>query len=127
MEIYKIAAIGIISVILIVYLRSVNAELAVIVGVASGILILLLSVSYIKEFIVFFEEVAKTGGIDNSVFKLVLKIIAISYLIEFSSSVATDFGQTSLANKIQFAGKLIMVSLAIPLIKNMIDFVVSLI
>ena len=58
MEIYKIAAIGIISVILIVYLRSVNAELAVIVGVASGILILLLSVSYIKEFIVFFEEVA---------------------------------------------------------------------
>lgn len=127
MEIYKIAAIGIISVILIVYLKSVNAELAVIVGVASGILILLLSVSYIKEFIVFFEEVAKTGGIDNSVFKLVLKIIAISYLIEFSSSVATDFGQTSLANKIQFAGKLIMVSLAIPLIKNMIDFVVSLI
>ena len=127
MEIYKIAAIGIISVIIIVYLRSVNAELAVIVGVASGILILLLSVSYIKEFIVFFEEVAKTGGIDNSVFKLVLKIIAISYLIEFSSSVATDFGQTSLANKIQFAGKLIMVSLAIPLIKNMIDFVVSLI
>ena len=75
MEIYKIAAIGIISVILIVYLKSVNAELAVIVGVASGILILLLSVSYIKEFIVFFEEVAKTGGIDNSVFKLVLKII----------------------------------------------------
>lgn len=127
MEIYKIAAIGIISVILIVYLKSVNAELAVIVGVASGILFLLLSVSYIKEFIVFFEEVAKTGGIDNSVFKLVLKIIAISYLIEFSSSVATDFGQTSLANKIQFAGKLIMVSLAIPLIKNMIDFVVSLI
>ena len=127
MEIYKIAAIGIISVILIVYLKSVNAELAVIVGVASGILILLLSVSYIKEFIVFFEEVAKTGGIDNSVFKLVLKIIAISYLIEFSSSVATDFGQTSLANKIQFAGKLIMVSLAIPLIKNMIDFVISLI
>lgn len=127
MEIYKIAAIGIISVILIVYLKSVNAELAVIVGVASGILILLLSVSYIKEYIVFFEEVAKTGGIDNSVFKLVLKIIAISYLIEFSSSVAADFGQTSLANKIQFAGKLIMVSLAIPLIKNMIDFVVSLI
>ena len=126
MEIYKIAAIGIISVIIIVYLKSVNNELAVIVGVASGILILLLSVSYIKEFILFFEEVAKTGGIDNSVFKLVLKIIAISYLIEFSGSIAVDFGQTSLANKIQFAGKLIMVTLAIPLIKNMIDFVVSL-
>ena len=61
MEIYKIAAIGIISVILIVYLKSVNAELAVIVGVASGILILLLSVTYIKEFISFFEEVARTG------------------------------------------------------------------
>lgn len=127
MEIYKIAAIGIISVILIVYLKSINAELAVIVGVASGILILLLSVTYIKEFISFFEEVARIGGIDNSIFKLVLKIIAISYLIEFSGSIATDFGQTSLANKIQFAGKLIMVTLAIPLIKNMIDFVVSLI
>ncbi len=125
MDIYKIVAIGLISVILVVYLKSVNSEIAVIAGVASGILIIILSLSYVKEFISFFSEIANEGGIEKSVFKLTLKIIAISYLIEFSSGVATDFGQSALGEKIQFAGKLIMITLAMPLIRDMIQAVVG--
>lgn len=125
MEIYKIAAIGIISVILVVYLKSINQELAVIAGIASGLLILILSFSYVREFVTFFKELAEGGRIDNTAIKLTLKIIAISYLIEFSSGIATDFGQNSLGEKIDFAGKMIMITLAIPLIKEMLTTVIG--
>ena len=54
MEICKIVAIGIISVILVVYLKTVNSEIAVIAGVASGLLIIILSLTYVKEFVSFF-------------------------------------------------------------------------
>lgn len=59
-------------------------------------------------------------------FKLSLKIIAISYLVDFSSGVASDFGQAALGEKIQFAGKVIMITLAMPLISEMIWTVVGL-
>lgn len=125
MEIYKIAAIGIIAVILVVYLKSINQELAVITGIASSLLILTLSFSYIREFVVFFKDLANDGGIDNTAIKLTLKIIAISYLIEFSSGIAKDFGQNSLGEKIDFAGKMIMITLAVPLIKEMLTTVIG--
>ena len=54
MEICKIVAIGIISVILIAYLKTVNSEIAVIAGVASGLLIIILSLTYVKDFVMFF-------------------------------------------------------------------------
>lgn len=126
MEIYKIAAIGIISVIIVVYLKSINSELAIVASVASGILILVLSFSYIKQFVSFFSELTESGGVDKSLFYISLKIIAISYIIEFSSGVANDFGQASLGEKIRFAGKAIMITLAIPLIKNMLETVIGL-
>ena len=126
MEICKIVAIGIISVILVVYLKTVNSEIAVIAGVASGLLIIILSLTYVKEFVSFFSELADKGGVDGSVLKLSLKIIAISYLVDFSSGVASDFGQASLGEKIQFAGKVIMITLAMPLISDMIQTVVGL-
>lgn len=126
MEICKIVAIGIISVILIAYLKTVNSEIAVIAGVASGLLIIILSLTYVKDFVMFFFELSDKGGLDGSVFKLSLKIIAISYLVDFSSGVASDFGQAALGEKIQFAGKVIMITLAMPLISEMIRTVVGL-
>ncbi len=126
MEICKIAAIGIIAVILVAYLKTVNVEIAVVAGVASGLLIIILSLSYVKEFVTFFSELADKGGIDESVFKLSLKIIAISYLVDFSSGVASDFGQAALGEKILFAGKVIMITLAVPLINDMIQTVIGL-
>lgn len=126
MEICKIVAIGIISVILIAYLKTVNNEIAVIAGVASGLLIIILSLTYVKDFVMFFSELSDKGGLDGSVFKLSLKIIAISYLVDFSSGVASDFGQAALGEKIQFAGKVIMITLAMPLISEMIRTVVGL-
>lgn len=126
MEICKIVAIGIISVILVAYLKTVNGEIAVIAGVASGLLVIVLSLTYVKEFVSFFSELAEKGGIDGSVLKLSLKIIAISYLVDFSSGVASDFGQGALGEKIQFAGKVIMITLAMPLISDMIQTLVGL-
>ena len=58
MEICKIVAIGIISVILIAYLKTVNSEIAVIAGVASGLLIIILSLTYVKDFVMFFSELS---------------------------------------------------------------------
>ena len=123
---YKIIAVGIISALIIICLKSANSELAAPVSIASGLLILLMTVSYVKEFVSFFKDMANVAGMDDGIYKIVLKVLAISYLSEFASGAVEDLGQKNLSEKIQFASKTIMIVLAMPLLKNLIEKVVAL-
>lgn len=123
---YKIIAVGLISALIIICLKSANSELAAPVSIASGVLILLMTVSYVKEFISFFKDMANVAGLDDGIYKIVLKVLAISYLSEFASGAVEDLGQKNLSEKIQFASKTIMIVLAMPLLKNLIEKVVAL-
>lgn len=123
---YKIIAIGLISALIIICLKSANSELAAPVSIASGLLILLMTVSYVKEFVSFFKDMANVAGLDDGIYKIVLKVLAISYLSEFASGAVEDLGQKNLSEKIQFASKTIMIVLAMPLLKNLIEKVIAL-
>ena len=123
MEIYKVIAIGIVSAILIVYLRSVNSELAMPATVLAGIVLLMATLSYLVEFVSFFSSLSESAGLDSSVFRLVIKIIAISYLVEFSASVIDDFGMKSISDKVVFCGKLLVLTMAAPIIRRLIEVV----
>ena len=123
---YKIIAVGLISALIIICLKSANSELAAPVSIASGLLILLMTVSYVKEFVSFFKDMANVAGLDDGIYKIVLKVLAISYLSEFASGAIEDLGQKNLSEKIQFASKTIMIVLAMPLLKNLIEKVVAL-
>ena len=123
---YKIIAVGLISALIIICLKSANSELAAPVSIASGLLILLMTVSYVKEFVSFFKDMANVTGLDDGIYKIVLKVLAISYLSEFASGAVEDLGQKNFSEKIQFASKTIMIVLAMPLLKNLIEKVVAL-
>ena len=85
-----------------------------------------MTVSYVKEFVSFFKDMANVAGMDDGIYKIVLKVLAISYLSEFASGAVEDLGQKNLSEKIQFASKTIMIVLAMPLLKNLIEKVVAL-
>lgn len=123
---YKIIAVGLISALIIICLKSANSELAAPVSIASGLLILLMTVSYVKEFVSFLKDMANVAGLDDGIYKIVFKVLAISYLSEFASGAVEDLGQKNLSEKIQFASKTIMIVLAMPLLKNLIEKVVAL-
>lgn len=126
MDIYKIIVVGIICAIIIVYLKNVNSDFCIPVSVCSGILILIMTASYVTDFITIFSDVAKLSNIDGSVLKIILKIVAISYLIEFSSTLIEDFGLKSIADKVVFAGKIVILTMSAPIIKSLIETVISL-
>lgn len=127
MEIYKILVVGIVSAILIVYLKQINSELFMPLTVCSGILILILTIGYIGDFLSLFTNIANVSGIDSSIVKIILKIIAISYLIEFSATLIEDFGLKSISDKVIFAGKILILTMSAPIIENLILTITGLI
>ena len=126
MEVFKVVIIGIVCTIIIVYLKNVNSDFVMPVTICSGILILILTFSYVSDFIVLFKTIADNSGLDSSVFKIILKIVAISYLVEFSATLIEDFGLKSLADKVVFAGKILILTMSAPIIESLINVVSNL-
>ena len=58
--------------------------------------------------------------------KIVIKIVGISYLVEFTSDLIDDFGLKSLSDKIVFAGRILILTTAFPIIEKLISTVTEL-
>lgn len=70
-----------------------------------------------------FTDHCRKDGIDQSLVKIILKIVAIGYLVEFSAGIVEDFGSKSIADKLVLAGKIIIFTVSIPIIQSLITLI----
>jgi stage III sporulation protein AD len=55
----------------------------------------------------------------------VLKITGIAYIAEFGAEVCKDAGEGSIASKIELAGKVTIIVLAVPIITSLLDLIIK--
>lgn len=127
MDIFKVIGIGIIGAIIAIMLKSVKSELSVMAVVATGIIIVILVLSSLQEVIIAFNKIVDKTGLDSSIFSLLLKIVGVGYIAEFSSSMCSDMGADSIGKKILFASKISIFLLALPIVTKLVETVYSLI
>lgn len=127
MEIIKIIFVAVVGIIIFAYLKANNSELAGLSAICSGLVILLLTVDYVIEAVEFFKNMSEMTGINGSVFKLIIKIIAISYLTDFTYTLCNDLGSSSIGEKVNFAGRIIIFVLSTPIFMNLYQIISSLI
>ncbi len=121
MDIVKISAMGIVTAFAVVLLREQKSEIAMLVGIAGGCLILLSLIDYFTEVLSAISRIAEKTGIPSQIYKAVMKIISIGYIADFSAGIVEDSGQKALAEKIVLGGKLIIMVLALPIITMLFD------
>ncbi len=125
MEIVKIIGIGFLTLIITIVLKEYRKEYAVLAIVIGGSIILFLSLDILKNIISFIENLSKNSYYENFI-SLLLKITGISILTEYAISICKDSGETAIANKIDLGGKLIVISLSIPVISTALEKLTSL-
>lgn len=126
MLIFKVIGIGIITSIAVIIIKQLKPEIAVIVGMSGSIIILLMILNSLGTVIESFTNLTEKIGIDNELFTLVLKIIGIGYITEFSANLCIDCGSVSIADKILLAGKVVIMLLAIPIVNTLIEIIYGL-
>ena len=108
MEIIKIIFIGIVGTLVFVYLKNNGSELSGLCAIATSILIIILTVGYIIDAVSIFSAISERTGISSDLFVLIIKIISISYLSDFTYSFCEDAGVKSIGDKVNFACKIII-------------------
>lgn len=123
----QVIGVSVICAIIVLYLKSEKSDLAVPALICSGVLILSFSLKYISEAFDFFSELKELTGIDDSFIIIIAKVTAIGYLIEFSASTIEDFGLKSLSDKLIFVGKLIILSISLPVFYSVLNVIKAMI
>jgi stage III sporulation protein AD len=126
MDILKISALGIVSAVFIVIIRKTHPEIALQLSIAAGIVIFLFSLEYLKEVVSFIRDFSDQFSFAYESILLVIKIIGIAYICEFTIQILKDAGESSIASKVELASKLIVIVISLPLLSTFLDLVLGL-
>lgn len=126
MEIFKIIALGILICVVIIIVKQIKPEFAVLVLIAGSIIMLCYLFNYFTNILGVFDKIISKTGINAELFSIILKIVGIGYLIEFAANICSDSGNLAIADKIVLGGKLIILTVSMPIITNLLDIIVEL-
>lgn len=125
MDIVLISLLAIVTVLLILSIKELKPDFAVLISTVFGIIIILYLVNPISETLSAFSDIAQRSGIKNEILSSLAKVVGISFIAEFAATICNDAGQTSIASKVESAGRIIILALALPIITDMLDSIFS--
>lgn len=127
MDIFKIVGLGIASMVLAVFLKNWRAEIAIQISLVASVVIFFMALPYLKAVFEMFQNISKQIGLEIKYITIVLKVIGIAYITQFGAEICRDAGENAIASKIEFGGKVMIVTLSMPILYSFLDVVNSII
>lgn len=125
MDIIRIIGIGLISLIIIIIVKQYRPEFVIYVSIIAGAIILMLIMDKVSSIINLLTALSNKTVVNNEFLTLLIKITGIAFLTEFSVSLCKDSGETAIANKIDIGGKVIIISMSIPIIASLLETIIK--
>ena len=113
-HIFQIGLMGIVAAILAVFIKKERGELAILIAIASCVVIFFYIISQLHLVLEFLEELLDMIAIEETYYLQLLKMLGVAYAAEFASSICKDAGQQSIASMIELFAKMSIVALSIP-------------
>lgn len=120
-EIIKVGLLGIVGVLIAVQFKAQKPEYGIYIGLAIGILIFCYVLKEFEAVIGQFDLVKKYLGGGERYLAVLLKVIGITYICEFSSGICKDAGYSTVAQQIEILGKLYVMFAGIPILLAVIE------
>lgn len=119
----KIIVLLLCASVFVTLLESYQKSLVVPITVCTGCVVFLVVFETLKGTVLQIEQLSEQVEIEFTYVKVLMKMIGVAYLCEFSSSVCRDSGQTSFAAKIDMAGKLLILSQSLPVFTELLKII----
>ncbi|WP_026475867.1 stage III sporulation protein AD [Alkaliphilus transvaalensis] len=127
MEIYQIVALGIVATVLAVTVKNQKQEMGMFVSLVAGLVIFIFIVTKLQSVIEILHQMANKINIDDIYLSTILKIVGIAYIAEFGAQICKDAGEGVIASKIEFAGKVLIMVMAVPILVSLMDLIINMV
>ncbi len=117
----KIILVAFIGIAVSVLLKRTCTDIGFAAAIITGTIIVGLLYTDINNILNVFKTFSSGYGVSEAHIKLLIKVMGISYITQFGASVAEECGEKFVAKKIDLAGKILIVSLSVPMLINLLD------
>ncbi len=124
--IFKIIGVGICTIVVSIVLKQYKPELSVLVNICGGLVIFMLAIDGVSTLVSEFYSIENLIS-QIEIVKPIMKVLGVGYITEFTANLAEDSGNKSVASKIVLGGKVAICTLALPILKQLINAIISLI
>lgn len=125
MDVIKIIGIGLSALIIIVLLKQYKPEFAIYASMVAGILIISLVIGKVAGIVDILKNISAKSSVNNEFIILLIKITGIAILTEYAVSICKDAGENAIATKVDFGGKIVIMSMSIPIISSLLETVLK--
>ena len=127
MEIIALSVTAVIAAIISVLLKKYNPEYSIILSFCTGVLILFMIISKVTPIVDKMEDLISTTGIQAEYTSILLKTLGVCFLTQFSADSCKDAGESAMASKVELAGKIFIIVIALPLFEQVAKIALDLI
>jgi stage III sporulation protein AD len=126
LEIAQIVGLALLTTIFLLILRQEKPVMAVLLSIVFSIIIFVFLMEKMASIIEVLKELTRRAEINYFFLATILKILGVAYLAEFAASICNDAGEQAVAKKIEFAAKIIIAVLALPIIVAILESLIEL-
>ena len=123
MSVLTIGILGIAGALLAVELKGLKGEYGIYLVAAVGLVIFFYGVTKLKTVIETIRQVQSYIRLNRMYLEVLLKMIGITYIAEFSSGICKDAGYGSLGSQIEIFWKLSVLAVSMPILLASLDTV----
>lgn len=127
MDIFKVIAFCILAVSIILVIKEQRKEIAIMLSIVAGVGLLIFTITQLSSIVELIDELVSNSGMNTEFLTIILKVIGISYIVEFGKNICMDAGESAIANKLEIAGKVVILTLSIPLIGALMNVLTELV
>lgn len=120
-EIIKVGMLGILGILVAVQFKANKPEYGMYMGFAISILIFGYGFHQVQALIEQFEMIRGFLGDSKQYLTVLLRVIGVTYICEFSSGICKDAGYGSVAEQIEIFGKLSVMFAGLPILFAVIE------
>lgn len=126
MEIAQIIGLALVTTVFLLILRQEKPVMAIQLSIVFSIVIFIAMIDKLATIIEIMKELTQKAGINNFFLGTILKIMGVAYLGEFAAVICQDAGEQAVAKKVEFAAKIIIAVMAMPILVAILESLLEL-
>lgn len=117
---------ALVTTIMLLILRQQKPVMAIILSIVFSVVIFSFLISKMSSILNVMSELTRRAGINYFFLSTLLKILGVAYLAEFAAAICQDAGEHAVAQKVEFAAKIIIAVLVLPIMIAILESLIEL-
>ncbi len=127
MNLIAVVLSGVIVVLVAIKIKDIDPAYGVVLAIAGCVMIMCYIIGRFEQITLYIQKLMSYVSLNITYIGIILKMIGIAYICQFSSDICKDAGYNAISSQIEMAGRLSLILLSMPVLMSVIELVVSIV